>query len=693
MKKLFYVLIVPLLLLAGCTTTNTSSSEKTSEVPTTSEVKPTSIEITSPSSQTTILVGETLQLNAAVSPSGASQSVTWSSSSDALATVSNNGLVTAVAPGNVIITAKSVIDTTISGEYALIVEEAPVVEVPPTSITVTGETTVKVGETISLSISVLPENAVDTVTWATSNEEIASVSNRGVVKGMAEGSVTITATSTLDTNVKGTLNVSVEGADIPDPTIDWETVEYTTHDEFVNMEADTPVKVKGVVTAVSNVKDNQINYYIQNGTEGFYVYAQNATYYPVEVGKSYEIGGFYKYYFTGTHEVVDVEYFKVLEEDIVAEINDLSEVNIAALDETTPLYGSLVKGEKFVVTSVPSKVTSSFNLGVTLNGNSHTMRIDSTLMSDQEFEAIGERVSALQVGQTFDLTKGIMSAYGYGTPKPQILVLSADDIVESQLTPQQKVDSVKNALHVRESLDNTVTQISLPTTFDGFDGVTISWQTSNDALITTAGVVTHPERDTLVKLTATIACEDVSEVIEYNVNVLASDDSYYSVVHTLDLEDALPAAQYATSASKSGYDEGNIDLGTPNATWMLRNALIGQDTGDVRNGEWSIRIQSYPNSTLDDTGRVELKEDLSFNTVELRVSAYGSDPYGTYINIAYSTNSGETFVDVIKIKITEKALNLYRVSLPETANRVSIYQTGATARTRANIDDIRLLNA
>ena len=174
MKKLFYVLIVPLLLLAGCTTTNTSSSETTSEVPTTSEVKPTSIEITSPSSQTTILVGETLQLNAAVSPSGASQSVTWSSSSDALATVSNNGLVTAVAPGNVIITAKSVIDTTISGEYALIVEEAPVVEVPPTSITVTGETTVKVGETISLSISVLPENAVDTVTWATSNEEIAS---------------------------------------------------------------------------------------------------------------------------------------------------------------------------------------------------------------------------------------------------------------------------------------------------------------------------------------------------------------------------------------------------------------------------------------------------------------------------------------------------------------------------------------
>ena len=351
MKKLFYVLIVPLLLLAGCTTTNTSSSETTSEVPTTSEVKPTSIEITSPSSQTTILVGETLQLNAAVSPSGASQSVTWSSSSDALATVSNNGLVTAVAPGNVIITAKSVIDTNISGEYALIVEEAPVVEVPPTSITVTGETTVKVGETISLSISVLPENAVDTVTWATSNEEIASVSNRGVVKGMAEGSVTITATSTLDTNVKGTLNVSVEEADIPDPTIDWETVEYTTHDEFVNMEADAPVKVKGVVTAVSNVKDNQINYYIQNGTEGFYVYAQNATYYPVEVGKSYEIGGFYKYYFTGTHEVVDVEYFKVLEEDIVAEINDLSEVNIAALDETTPLYGSLVKGEKFVVKS------------------------------------------------------------------------------------------------------------------------------------------------------------------------------------------------------------------------------------------------------------------------------------------------------------------------------------------------------
>ncbi|HDS1692194.1 TPA: Ig domain-containing protein [Pseudomonas putida] len=60
----------------------------------------------------TLAIAETSQLSAAVAPGAASQSVTWSSSDPAVATVSATGLVTGVSAGTATITATSVIDGT-----------------------------------------------------------------------------------------------------------------------------------------------------------------------------------------------------------------------------------------------------------------------------------------------------------------------------------------------------------------------------------------------------------------------------------------------------------------------------------------------------------------------------------------------------------------------------------------------------
>ncbi|HFL2187594.1 TPA: phage tail tube protein [Pseudomonas putida] len=57
-----------------------------------------------------IAVSETSQLTASALPSGASQSVTWSSSAPSIATVNSTGLVTGVAEGSAVITATSVSD-------------------------------------------------------------------------------------------------------------------------------------------------------------------------------------------------------------------------------------------------------------------------------------------------------------------------------------------------------------------------------------------------------------------------------------------------------------------------------------------------------------------------------------------------------------------------------------------------------
>ena len=154
-------------------------------------------------------------------------------------------------------------------------------------------------------------------------------------------------------------------------------------------------------------------------------------------------------------------------------------------------------------------------------------------------------------------------------------------------------------------------------------------------IITNDGTVTHPEKDTNVKLTATIASNDVTDTKEFSVLVYGTNSNYTEVA-SLDLEDALPAASYGCSETKSSYDEGTVELGTPTYTWLLRNALIGGDKSDTRNGTFSIRTQS--NSDEAKTGRIEIQEDLEINAVQFNAGLYGTNPT-IQVGVQYSKDT------------------------------------------------------
>ncbi len=62
-----------------------------------------------------------------------------------------------------------------------------------TGITISGADTVKVGETTTLTYQLTPSNATGTVVWTSSDTTKATVNANGVVTGVAEGEVTITA--------------------------------------------------------------------------------------------------------------------------------------------------------------------------------------------------------------------------------------------------------------------------------------------------------------------------------------------------------------------------------------------------------------------------------------------------------------------------------------------------------------------
>ena len=154
----------------------------------------------------TIAVGQTLALTATVTPADATdKAVAYSSSDEAVATVSDAGLITAIGTGSATITATTH-DGSFTASCAVTVEAAVAV----TGVTVSPESdTIAVGDDITLTATVAPENATNkSVTWSSSAESVATVSDAGVVHGVGAGQATITAT-TVDGSFTDTATITV----------------------------------------------------------------------------------------------------------------------------------------------------------------------------------------------------------------------------------------------------------------------------------------------------------------------------------------------------------------------------------------------------------------------------------------------------------------------------------------------------
>lgn len=76
--------------------------------------------------------------------------------------------------------------------------------------------TLDVGEISSITATVAPSNATNkTLSWGSSNSNVATVSQSGVVTGIGAGTCTITAYATDGSNKTATCSVTVTGANIP----------------------------------------------------------------------------------------------------------------------------------------------------------------------------------------------------------------------------------------------------------------------------------------------------------------------------------------------------------------------------------------------------------------------------------------------------------------------------------------------
>lgn len=136
--------------------------------------------------------GKTLQLSASIAPANAEvKRVEWTSGNSNVATVSNTGLVTAKANGTAVITCAAQDGSGVKATCTITVTD-PIVYV--TSVTLNKSSiSLLEGKTEKLTATVSPSNATDkSVTWQSSNTQVATVSSTGLVTAKKAGTAAIT---------------------------------------------------------------------------------------------------------------------------------------------------------------------------------------------------------------------------------------------------------------------------------------------------------------------------------------------------------------------------------------------------------------------------------------------------------------------------------------------------------------------
>ncbi len=156
-------------------------------------------------SDTTLKVGETAVLNAMITPSNATNKMlSWVSMDESVAAVDNNGMISAIAPGNTKIIATTTDGTELSDTCAVTVIQLV------QDLKIDTDTTLKVGETAVLNAMITPSNATNKMlSWVSMDESVAAVDNNGMISAIAPGNTKIIATTTDGTELSDTCAVTV----------------------------------------------------------------------------------------------------------------------------------------------------------------------------------------------------------------------------------------------------------------------------------------------------------------------------------------------------------------------------------------------------------------------------------------------------------------------------------------------------
>ncbi len=362
-------------------------------------------------------------------------------------------------------------------------------------------------EETTLSISTSLFGA--TVVYDTASTFFDVATGAVTLPAMGRETVTVTATITLGTETDTATIEFVVGPVLISSL-------YTTADATI-------VTVQGVVVAGEYYR----TFFIQDASGAVAIYTSSTTFAAdLIVGNLVEVTGELDFY-SGLVEVKPSAVTVLATDQTLPDVLDIESYNLVGLVDMQSQTVSLME---LVVTDV--YVDSYDNITLTFldvsSDVSVSMKWDSRTTLSTEAQA---QIDAVALGDVVDLTTTL------GWKNGPYLFYSDTSIITDVATPsaaallavdQAFVDVDAAALDVPTPLlDATPITTSMPAL--GLNGTTITWETDNATIITTAGTVTLPTvGQVVVTLTATVTLNAAEKVVIFEVAVGIEDSGILS---------------------------------------------------------------------------------------------------------------------------------------------------------------------
>ena len=411
--------------------------------------------------------GEHSTISATITPSNADyQVLSWTSSDTSVAEIDNSGNIYAKKVGTTNVTAAALdISGVVSNTCIVTVSDVPVGSVSFEEHSLR----LKVGESSDIIATVLPVDASNkSLTWTSTSDSIATVSN-GTVTGVAEGEVTITATS--HNGISDSCEVLISNAEPVDP--DMQTAYETAMTLENNQTSMQYYPFSGVVVGTRNSSGNK-DVYIQSGDYALDMY--NGGYEPAYRDKVAIKSKLKKY--SGLPETDAVLTFEnkgqanLPPAKQIFTASDLANAKLNTLVSTQGVISSMKNG-KSEVTSF-SSVTGNTDLFVelSLESGSEQIYIKKNSYSDKL-----DLLKTFAVGDIMIIENGIRGIYD---TTDQVLIVN-----ESVVTRQHEeihVTSVTVSPSSAEVYDNGTVQLSATVSPNNATNKKITWSSDDSSI-------------------------------------------------------------------------------------------------------------------------------------------------------------------------------------------------------------------
>lgn len=291
-------------------------------------------------------------------------------------------------------------------------------------------------------------------------------------------------------------------------------------------------------------------------------------------------------------------------------------------------------------------------------------------------------VTATVITYNFHSSDKVWRVFGYAG--------SVEEAEAVQYTDENKV--YLTSIKLKSEFDgiSVVSDLTLPTSLSIFEGVSISWESSNKDVIADDGKFTYPTAETEVELTATITLGSVSEEYKFTVTAIAPEQM--TVAELLAAIDEEKAKAVLVEGVIIGRDSGGyFYLADETAVVYTRvklsdhNVEVGDKVRVIANGSIYNGTTRYNRQFAGDSNAViekvdDEKHESPLEAVQAEISDF--DHTITVDNLVEKVQEEELFGKVFEISgyfvlvPSGSYTDLYLAeSLEEDADMVRIYQS------------------